>query len=92
MTVMPARAIRVRGRGQVTIPGDVRKDLELDEAPFLNLIRVGDCLILTPRRLQRASLAKAAQKAMKDGGLSLEDVLEELRGQRRRYDRDRHGL
>jgi len=40
---------------------------------------------MKPKRLQRASLAKHAKRKVKRKGVSLEDLLADLRSQRKRY-------
>jgi bifunctional DNA-binding transcriptional regulator/antitoxin component of YhaV-PrlF toxin-antitoxin module len=79
------RSARVRIRGQITIPHDFREEMNLDERAVVNIFRVGKVLLMTPKRLQRASLAKQAEREMKRGRLSLEDLLADLRSQRKRY-------
>jgi len=79
------RSTRVRVRGQITIPRDIREEMNLDELATVNLFRVGKALLLTPKRLQRSSLAKKVEREMKRQGLSLEDLLADLRAQRKRY-------
>jgi bifunctional DNA-binding transcriptional regulator/antitoxin component of YhaV-PrlF toxin-antitoxin module len=79
------RPARVRFRGQITIPQDIREDMNLDEQAAMNLFRVGKVLLLTPKRLERASLAKKIEREMKREGLTLEDLLADLKSQRKRY-------
>jgi len=79
------RSARIRTRGQLTIPQDIREALELDEHSSVNIFRVGKVLLLTPKRLQRASLAKAAEGEMKREGVTLEELIADLRIQRKRY-------
>ena len=80
-----SRLIRVRSRGQLTIPQDLREALNLDEETGLHVFRVGKVLLLTPKRLQRASLASEVDREMKREGLTLGDLLGDLKGQRKRY-------
>ena len=81
----PPRSTRVRVRGQITIPRDIREEMNLDELATVNLFRVGKALLLTPKRLQRSSLAKKVEREMRRQALSLEDLLADLRAQRKRY-------
>ncbi len=50
---------------------------------FLSIIK--KVLIMTPRRLERAFLAREMEKELKKEGLSLEDLIADLRTQRERY-------
>jgi bifunctional DNA-binding transcriptional regulator/antitoxin component of YhaV-PrlF toxin-antitoxin module len=79
------KLVRVRSRGQLTIPQDMREALSLDESTGLNIFRVGKVLILSPKRLQRTSLAKEVEREMKRQGLTLKDLISDLRIQREKY-------
>ena len=79
------KLVRVRSRGQLTIPQDMREALSLDEDTGLNIFRVGKVLIMSPKRLQRASLAKEVERDMKRRGLTLKDLISDLRVQREKY-------
>ncbi|MBM4330880.1 MAG: AbrB/MazE/SpoVT family DNA-binding domain-containing protein [Deltaproteobacteria bacterium] len=79
------KTARIRARGQLTIPQDIREALNLDEHASVNIFRVGKVLLMTPKRLQRASLSRDVEKEMKREGLTLKDLLKELKEQRRLY-------
>ncbi len=84
-------SVKVRGRGQVTIPASIRKELDLGDDATLSVVKVGDVLVLTPRKLIGDAVAKKAARAMKKAGLRLEDLLTDLDKQRDRYNRERYG-
>lgn len=84
-------SVKVRGRGQVTIPASIRKELDLGDDDTLSVVKVGDVLVLTPRKLIGDAVAKKAARAMKKAGLRLEDLLTDLDKQRDRYNRERYG-
>jgi len=79
------RSAKVRIRGQITIPQDIREEMNLDEQTMVNIFHVGEVLLMTPKRLQRASLAKRVEGEMKREGISLNDLLADLKSQRKRY-------
>ena len=91
ITTIP-KSVKLWGRGQLTIPKDVRQALKLDEDTHLSVFVVGPCLVLTRKRLLGRALAKDVEKAMKAQGLTLEDVLRDLKAERKRYNRDVYGL
>ncbi|MBI5410658.1 MAG: AbrB/MazE/SpoVT family DNA-binding domain-containing protein [Nitrospirae bacterium] len=84
-------SVKVRERGQLTIPISVRKELDLDKEATMSLVKVGDALILTPRKLMGDAVAKKAARAMKKAGLRLQDLLADLEKQRARYNSERYG-
>jgi bifunctional DNA-binding transcriptional regulator/antitoxin component of YhaV-PrlF toxin-antitoxin module len=85
------KSVKLWGRGQLTIPKEVRQALKLDGENQLSVFVVGRCLVLTPKRLLGPSLAKDVEKAMKAKGLSLDDLLRDLKAERQRYNREQHG-
>jgi bifunctional DNA-binding transcriptional regulator/antitoxin component of YhaV-PrlF toxin-antitoxin module len=95
ITAVPGRRImptvKVWGRGQLTIPSSIRKELHLDEEGTMTLVKIGDVLLLTPQRLLGDEVAKKAARTMKKAGLKLEDLLADLSKQRTRYNRERYG-
>jgi len=54
--------VKVWGRGQLTIPATLRKELHLDEETTLNVVKVGDALILTPKKNIGRCLGKKSPK------------------------------
>jgi AbrB family looped-hinge helix DNA binding protein len=81
----------LRGKGQVTIPVSLRRELDLKEDSALSLVKVGGALFLVPKALEGDGLARKTEAAMKKNGLSLEGLLKDLRGARRAYARERYG-
>ena len=83
--------VKVRGRGQVTIPLSLRKELHLDEEAMLTVVKAGNVLLMTPRSLQVDTFAKEARRELKKRGLHVDDVIGDLKRQRTRYNKDRYG-
>ena len=90
ITTLP-KSVKLWGRGQLTIPKDLRRVLKLDDDSQLTVFVVGPCLVLTPKRLLRVSLTKEIERSMKAKGLSLEGLLETLKDERKRYNREAYG-
>ena len=84
--------VKVWGRGQLTIPASLRKELKLGDEATVNLVKVGDVLILTPRKMVGDAVAKKASRAMRRAGLRLADLLADLDRQRDRYNKERYGV
>jgi AbrB family looped-hinge helix DNA binding protein len=83
--------VKLRERGQLTIPSKYRKDLNLEENDALNVIKVGDVLILTSKRMAGDKLTKEFEKTMKKKGISLDDLLDDLKEQRKKYNKETYG-
>jgi len=80
--------VKVWGRGQLTIPAALRKELRLQEESALTIVKVGNVLLMTPAPLEIDSVAKKAQRELKKAGLTVEDVLKDLNRQRTRYNKE----
>jgi bifunctional DNA-binding transcriptional regulator/antitoxin component of YhaV-PrlF toxin-antitoxin module len=89
ITTLP-KAVKLWGSGQLTIPKEAREALKLDDDSRLSVFVVGNCLVLTPKKLTRASLAKEVEKSMKGQGLGLNDLLVHLKEERKRYGKENH--
>lgn len=85
------KSVKLWGRGQLTIPKEVRQALKLDQEDRLSVFVIGRCLVLTPKRLLGPALAKEIARSMKAKGLSLEDVLRDLKAERQRYNQEHYG-
>ena len=84
--------VKMWKQGQLTIPSSFRKELGLEEESILSLVKVGSSLLLTSKRLQGDVIAGKMEARLKKKKLSLDDVLEDLKVERRRYNKDVHGL
>ncbi|MBI5097878.1 MAG: hypothetical protein HZB30_01395 [Nitrospirae bacterium] len=83
--------VKMRERGQLTIPYEYRKELGLEEKGMINLVKVGDVLVLTRRPLIGDETSRKIEKAMKKKGLSLDDLLSNLKEQRKKYNKEAYG-
>jgi len=83
--------VKIRERGQLTIPYEYRKELGLEKEDVLNIIKIGEVLVLTPRQFAGDKVSKKIEVAMKKKGLKLQDLLSNLRTQRKRYSQEVYG-
>ncbi len=70
---------RVWGKGQFTIPAEIRKRLGIEEDTILEVFQVGRAMIATPEKLTVKELAEAVQKDMSENNIDLKQLLAELR-------------
>ena len=82
--------VKLRERGQLTIPYEYRKELGLGKEDVLNILKIGDVLVLVPRQLAGDVISKKTESAMKKKGLTLNSILNDLKKQRRRYSSERY--
>ena len=86
------KTVKIWERGQLTIPKEVREDLDLSDFTTVSIFRVGKNIIITPKKLLRANLARKFEKAMKKEKLTLKDLLSGLEKERERYNRENYRL
>lgn len=75
---------RMREKGQVTIPLDIRESLHLSEDSILAVTKVGGGILLTPRPSVFEDTSAGFIKAAKEKGITLEDLLKDLKKIRRK--------
>jgi len=83
---------RVRGRGQVTIPASFRKQLHLEEDAAVNMILIGNTVVMAPYEARGEKLAKKFEREMRKKSVSFEGLLRELKEIRRENNQRRYGL
>lgn len=88
---MKTYTIRLRDRGQVTIPKSVREQLPAAEGDILTLLQIDDLLILAPQELRVPALQARFREKMEEDGVSLADLLEGLAAEREAIYRERSG-
>ena len=70
---------RMREKGQVTIPANIRESLHLSKNSLLSVARVGDGILLTPKPSAFESVSAKFSKAAKDKGITLTSLLKDLK-------------
>jgi AbrB family looped-hinge helix DNA binding protein len=74
--------VRLRERGQVTIPQEVRDKMAAREGEMLTLVQIDDLVLLTPRQMRMSALTEAFTAEMEKGHVSLADLLQGLAEER----------
>ncbi len=80
--------VKLRERGQLTIPYEYRKELGIGKEDVLNVLKIGDVLILVPKQLAGDVVSRKIEAAIKKKGLTLDNLLKNLRDQRKKYSRE----
>jgi bifunctional DNA-binding transcriptional regulator/antitoxin component of YhaV-PrlF toxin-antitoxin module len=86
-------SVRLRERGQLTLPKTVRQSLSVDQGDMLNLVQIGDAFILSPQQPLLPQLSEEFSAIMEDENMSLAELLQGLEEERKaiwqeRQDRD----
>ncbi len=70
---------RMREKGQVTIPADIRESLSLSKDSLLSVAKVGDGILLTPKPSVYEAVSARFAKAAEEKGITLDDLLKDLK-------------
>jgi bifunctional DNA-binding transcriptional regulator/antitoxin component of YhaV-PrlF toxin-antitoxin module len=74
--------VRLRNRGQITVPQALREQLAVSDGDFLVLVKLGDLVFLSPKSLQVPRLADKLAGMLDEAGMTLADLLQGLEEQR----------
>jgi bifunctional DNA-binding transcriptional regulator/antitoxin component of YhaV-PrlF toxin-antitoxin module len=86
-----ATIIQIRSKGTVTLPIELRRKYSIDEGDVITLIDLGDgSFLLTPIVTQVDRLGDRVARAMKEAGVSEDELLAALDEERERYYRERY--
>ena len=83
--------VRLRSRGQITIPQTIRDDLDVGEGDFLTLIKGGGFVLLLTKQAEATELTRKFSKLMSEAGVTLADLLEGLEEERTAIWEERYG-
>ena len=73
---MPATTVRVQEKGQVTIPLGIRKKLKLKKGDLVTFIETRQGVIIQPAEVVVGAALDEIGRALKEKGLTLEDLIE----------------
>ena len=83
--------VQVRKRGVLTLPAAVRDKYGIQEGDTFRLIDLDGILVLTPMVTMVPELAREIERARLEAGLTVEELLSNLREQRERYGQETDG-
>lgn len=81
-----ATTVQIRGKGNITLPANLRKKYKLEEGELFSLIDVGDgSFFLVPKESKVMQNADKVAKKVKEANVTLEELFETLDEERKRY-------
>ncbi len=83
--------IQVRERGVITLPAELRAKYGIENGDMFHLVDMDGVFVLTPMVPMVPELAREIEQIRLEAGLSIEDLLQELREQRERYNQEHYG-
>lgn len=82
--------IQVRARGTITLPAELREKYGIGEGNVFRLVDLDGVFVLTPMVPMVPELAREIEKIRLEAGLSIDELLQELRAQRERYYQEKY--
>ena len=70
---------KMREKGQVTIPVDIRESLHLSKDSILSVTKVGNGILLTPKPSVFEVTSAGFIKEAKEKGITLDELLRDLK-------------
>ena len=70
------KLVRVQEKGQVTLPADVRRRLGLKKGDLVAIVETDAGVLIAPQEVVATRLLDRIGKALREKGLSLEDLIE----------------
>lgn len=86
-----ATTVQVRQRGTLTLPVEIRERYNIQTGDSYRLVDLDGVLVLTPLAPLVPELAREIERARLEAGLSVEEMLADLRTQRERYTTEKYG-
>ncbi|PZM78475.1 MAG: hypothetical protein DKT66_23790 [Candidatus Melainabacteria bacterium] len=71
------RSLTMTSKGQVTISSHARKALGLEQGDTFIEMVVGNCIVLLPETQVLAETARKAQEAIKQAGVTADEIIQE---------------
>ena len=89
---MTSPAVRVQEKGQITIPLEIRRKLNLKKGDLVTFVETEDGVLIKPAEVVASEALDQIGRALKEKGISLEELLESGREMRGEILDDDYGL
>jgi len=86
------KLVRIKPKGQVTLPVDMRRDLGLKEGDLVEVTRTPEGLLITPQEVVAIRAMDEIGRVLREKGVSLEDLMDSGRQIRGELVREMYGI
>ena len=83
--------IQVRERGVVTLPAQLREKYNIENGKIFRLVDLDGIFVFVPMVPMVPELASEIERIRLEAGVSVDELLDDLRKQRERYNKDKYG-
>jgi len=89
---MRTQVVRVQEKGQVTIPVEIREKLNLRKGDLVTFVETEEGVVIKPAEVVVSEALDEIGRALKERGISLEELIERGRGIRESIIEEEYGL
>ncbi len=86
------KLVRIQEKGQVTLPADVRRKLGLKKGDLVSVTQTEDGILITPQEVMANKLLDQIGNALRERGLTLDDLIESGREIRGKIVQEKYGI
>jgi bifunctional DNA-binding transcriptional regulator/antitoxin component of YhaV-PrlF toxin-antitoxin module len=83
--------IQVRERGVITLPAELREKYNIENGKIFRLVDLDGIFVFVPMVPMVPELASEIERIRLEAGLSVDELMDDLRKQRERYNKEKHG-
>jgi bifunctional DNA-binding transcriptional regulator/antitoxin component of YhaV-PrlF toxin-antitoxin module len=83
--------VQVRERGVVTLPSELRQKYNIENGNIFKLVDLDGIFVFVPMTPMVPELAREIERFRLEAGLSIEELLQDLRAQREQYNKEKYG-
>jgi len=86
------KLVRVQEKGQVTLPSNVREKLGLKKGDLVSIMETNEGILISPQQAVASQALDKIGEALREKGLSLEELMESGREERGSIIEKKYGL
>ena len=83
--------IQVRERGVVTLPAELREKHNIENGKIFRLVDLDGIFVFVPMIPMVPELANEIERIRLEAGVSVDELLDDLRKQREQYNKEKYG-
>jgi antitoxin PrlF len=92
MAASATKLVRIQEKGQVTLPVEVRRSLNLKKGDLVAVTQTDDGVLITPQEIVAAKALDRIGEALRATGLTLEELIESGREERGKILEEKYGI
>jgi len=92
MAASTTKLVRVQEKGQVTLPAEFRRSLNLKKGDLVAVTQTEDGVLITPQEVLANVLLDKIGELLREQGLTLEELIESGREERGKILEEKYGI